>query len=192
MEPVKRLSDYLEQNSAFQPGEIATICSCFQEKHLSKEEELFAKGGRFPFIVFVAEGILRSYILSDEGEEIVKHFICRDEFFAETDSFEKGTPCAFYVRAVTACEILILSATDSKFLSDQIPEWEIALKSGAMSAMNSMIRSQEFLRNGEAMDKYRFFIENFPELAQQVPLKYIASWLQITQSSLSRIRKQFR
>jgi hypothetical protein len=59
-----------------------------------------------------------------------------------------------------------------------------------MKAMNAMIRKQEFLSLGDAAGKYRHFIKHFPEVAQQVPLKHIASYLQITQSSLSRIRRQ--
>jgi hypothetical protein len=64
------------------------------------------------------------------------------------------------------------------------------MKMGTMQAMNDMIRKQNFLRMGNSIDKYNYFVKNFPVLAQQVPLKYIASFLSITQSSLSRIRKQ--
>jgi hypothetical protein len=64
------------------------------------------------------------------------------------------------------------------------------MKAGAMQAMNEMIRKQGFLRIGDATSQYRHFVEHFPSLAQQVPLKYIASYLRVTQSSLSRIRKQ--
>ena len=190
MEAHAILTDYLRKNSSFGSDEIETICSFFKSHSLAKEEPLFEKGSRFSKIVFVAEGILRSFINDENGEEIVKTFISPHEFFAEIDSFEKETPCAFNVNAVTPCKLLTLSKTDSVALTKKLPEWQTAMQHAAMKAMNAMIRKQEFLSLGEATDKYRHFIKQFPDVAQQVPLKHIASYLQITQSSLSRIRRQ--
>jgi CRP-like cAMP-binding protein len=190
MEAIQILQNYLADNSAYSTEEIDLICSFFQEKKISKEESLFKKGHVFTKIVFVAEGILRSYIHDEDEEEIIKHFIRQHDFFSEIDSYEKEIPCAFNVSAITNCKLLILSKSDSEMLSENIPDWEIAMKGEAVKAMNSMIRNQEFLHKGEAIDKYRFFMKYFPELAQQLPLKHIASYLQITQSSLSRIRRQ--
>jgi hypothetical protein len=41
----------------------------------------------------------------------------------------------------------------------------------------------------DATERYLSFFENFPKLANRIPLSYLASYLGITQSSLSRIRK---
>ena len=79
---------------------------------------------------------------------------------------------------------------DSTRLVKLFPNWEHMMREGAMRAMNEMIRKQEFLRIGTSVDQYRHFVENFPNLVQHVSLKHIASYLGITQSSLSRIRKQ--
>jgi hypothetical protein len=49
---------------------------------------------------------------------------------------------------------------------------------------------QNFLHFGTAVDKYRYFVKHHPNLARQVPLKFISSYLDITQSSLSRIRRE--
>lgn len=184
------LTNYLKENSSFKPGEIETICSFFKSQSLAKEEPLFQKGSRFSKIVFVAEGILRSFIYDEDGEEIVKTFISPHEFFAEIGSFENETPCAFHVKAITSSKLLTLSKADSERLAKQIPGWEMAMKNETVKAMNTMIRKQEFLSLGDAADKYRHFIRHFPEVAKQIPLKHIASYLQITQSSLSRIRRQ--
>ncbi len=190
MEATNILNNYLRQNSSLSIDDTRTICSYFQFKELLKEDILFKKGSRFTKIVFVAQGILRSYIHDENGEEIIKHFITENDFFTEIESFDKEIPCAFNVAAVTNCKLLTLSKTDSELLCAKIPKWEYFIKNEAILAMNSMIRKQEFLSKGEAIDKYRFFIQNYPQLAQQIPLKYIASYLHINQSTLSRIRKQ--
>jgi CRP-like cAMP-binding protein len=190
MEVKQILFNYLSQHSNFTDPHIEMIGGFFQPLYLEKEETLFKKGSRFRKIVFVAEGVLRSFILDINGEEITKTFITPNEFFTEIDSFEKDEPCAFNVSAVTECKLLTLSKDDAEILKEHIPGWEISMKEEAVKAMNSMFRRQEFLNIGEAADKYRHFVDHFPDLAQILPLKYIASYLQITQSSLSRIRRQ--
>jgi len=44
----------------------------------------------------------------------------------------------------------------------------------------------------DATTRYLTFLEKYPQLANRVPLAYVASYLGITQSSLSRIRKKIR
>jgi hypothetical protein len=53
------------------------------------------------------------------------------------------------------------------------------------------IKDADFLRFGTAKEKYAEFVRRYPDLALSVPLQYIASYLQITPQSLSRIRKAF-
>jgi CRP-like cAMP-binding protein len=184
------LAAYLRRNSDMKDDEINMICSYFQEESLAREENLFREGDRYKKIAFVAKGILRVYVIDNEGEEIVKNFIEDENFFSDIESFEKNSPSILNVSAVTDCILLTLSKPDADILADRMTQWAYLMKMGAMQAMNDMIRKQNFLRLGNSIDKYNYFVKNFPLLAQQVPLKYIASYLSITQSSLSRIRKQ--
>jgi CRP-like cAMP-binding protein len=190
MNSIEILAGYLNRDSDLKHEEIEMICSYFHEESLDREENLFREGERYKKIAYVAKGILRVYIVDHEGEEIVKNFIEEDNFFTDTESYEKSLPSVINVSAVTACVLLTLSKSDADLLSKKIPQWAYLMKMGAMQAMNDMIRKQNFLRIGNSIDKYYYFVKHFPVLAQQVPLKYIASYLSITQSSLSRIRKQ--
>jgi CRP-like cAMP-binding protein len=140
MELIDILANYLKENTSFSNQEVETICSFFQPERLSKEEILFANGSRYSKIVFVAEGILRSFIYDDNGEEIIKTFMSENDFIAEINSFENGTPAAFNVAAITPCQLLTLSKTDSEKLIGHLPKWEMAAKEGMTKAMNLMIR----------------------------------------------------
>jgi len=53
-----------------------------------------------------------------------------------------------------------------------------------------LMRQREFLMNRDAASKYRYFIEHYPHILQRVPLGHVASFLDITQQSLSRLRKK--
>jgi len=186
----QRLKDYLNVNSSFSAVEIEMIINFFKPRQLKKNELLFAKGSHFRFIVFVLEGILRSYIHSTEGEEIIKTFITENQFFAELDSFESNQATLFNVSAIEPSDLLILSASDSKILSENIKDWDSSFNKAALKSINDVFRRQEFLKLGDAADKYKYFVENFPDLALRVPLKHIAAYLQVTPSSLSRIRRE--
>lgn len=191
MESKDVFAAYLKKDSTLKQTEIELITSYFQEEILEREKPLVMAGNKYRKIVFVVEGILRVFIIDKHGEEVVKNFIEPNSFFADIESLEKNQNSLINVSAVTACTILTLSKPDADKLVQQLPKWEYLMKVGAMQAMNDMIRKQEFLHIGDSAEQYRYFVKHFPLLARQVPLKYIASYLRITQSSLSRIRRQF-
>jgi len=184
------LSEYLRDNSDLSTHDSKKITGYFECRKLKKEEFMFEQGKRFPYLVFVVQGVLRSWVYDEQGREVVKTFVSDGQFLAEIDSFKRNAPCAFSVSSVTDAELLVLSKSNYAQLREEVPAWHMFFMQGAMEAMNTMIRREEFLKQGEAADKYDYFLENFPHLAATVPLKYIASYLQINQSTLSRLRRK--
>lgn len=183
-------AEYLKNNSSLNQDEIDLVCSYFQEEFIKNETQLVYAGNKYKKIAFVVSGILRVFVIDPEGEEVVKNFIEPNCFFAEIESLEKNKDSLINVSSIADCTILTLSKSDADKLVKLLPKWEYLMKVGAMQAMNDMIRKQEFLRIGDSSDQYLHFVKHFPLLAKHVPLKYIASYLRITQSSLSRIRRQ--
>ncbi len=190
MDPKEVFAEYLARNSSLKSEEVELVCSCFQQEFLSKEMPLVVVGSKYKKIVFVAKGILRLFIIDKNGVEVVKNFIEPNCFFADIESMDKNQNSKINVSAVTDCEIVTLSKSDADHLAKILPQWDYLMKVGAMQAMSDMIRKQEFLHMGDSAGQYQHFVKHFPLLAKQVPLKYIASYLRVTQSSLSRIRRQ--
>ena len=182
----------LFRSSSLTHEDVERICHYFREEYLRREEPLIAAGDQYKKIVFIAEGILRIFIIDQRGEEVVKNFIEPETFFAEIESLEKNQYSRIYVSAVTDCHLLTLSPPDARQLVKEFPRWEYLIRVGAMNAMSEMIRKKEFLHIGDSLEQYQHFVTHFPLLVRQVPLKYIASFLRITQSSLSRIRRQIK
>lgn len=147
------------------------------------------QGRRYRKIVFVAEGVLRVFVRAPDGQEAVRNFVGPGEFFAAMECFEGDRPAPMNVDSTTACTLLTLSKSEAESLAHEIPQCGLLIQAGAAKAMGDMIRKQSFLRLGDSTEQYRHFVESFPEIARRVPLKHIASFLGITQSSLSRIRR---
>jgi CRP-like cAMP-binding protein len=183
-------AEYLRNNSSLNQDEIELVCSYFKEETLKTEFQLLTAGNKYKKIIFVVEGILRVFIIDNNGEEVVKNFIEPQCFFADFESFDKNQSALINLSAVTDCKIISLSKSDANELINQLPKWEYLMKVGGIQAMNEMIKKREFLLIRDSTQQYRHLVKHHPLLAQKVPLKYIASFLRITQSSLSRIRKQ--
>lgn len=183
------LCDKLRSADVLKEADIKKACEQFHQKRLSREQFFLESGKHSDRIGFLEEGILCSYINNDNGEMVVKHFIEEGEFFTDLDSYELGTPADLNIQAITDSSILFITRSDYKALAKEIPAWPQTMGIISSRALNNMIRTQHFLHIGSAVDKYKYFIKHHPALIREVPLKYIAAYLGITQSSLSRIRK---
>jgi CRP-like cAMP-binding protein len=190
MDPIQLLAQHLAAQSSLKQDQIKLICSHFRVEKVRPEARIASQGRPYGKLVFVADGILRVFVVTPDGDEVVKNFVEQNGFFADLECTEKDRPAVLNLSAVTHCTLLTLSKMDSTRLVKLFPNWEHMMREGAMRAMNEMLRKQEFLRIGTSAEQYRHLVENFPDLIQHVSLKHIASYLRITQSSLSRIRKQ--
>ncbi len=184
------LIEKLKKTNVFTDSEVDEIFRCFEEEKLSKNQLFTEAKTRCNKIGFLEDGILCSYIYDAHGEEVVKHFIQPGQFFTDIESYENQQPGTLNIKAVVDSSILIISRKSDQKLLLKHPGWEFIMKSFAADALQQMVQMQNFLHFGSAVDKYNHFLENHPKLVRQLPLKYIASYLGITQSSLSRIRRE--
>jgi len=183
-------SRQLNQTNFFSDKEIQEIYSKLEIVHISKNKFFLKAGQKCSKIGFLCKGILCSFIYNLTGDEVVKHFLEPNQFFTDLESYEKAQPAQLNIVAVTDTVILSISKQENAILQDKIPEWKSAQGIFASQALNQMIQMQNFLRFGSAAEQYQYFVKNYPNLARHVPLKYIASYLGITQSSLSRLRRE--
>ena len=96
------------------------------------------------------------------------------------------------MQAITDCKLFVFSADALKDLSTTIIGWNgIINQITAKSLIEKVNRISPMLAE-VAKARYINFLEKFPHLANRIPLSFLASYLGITQSSLSRIRKNIR
>ncbi len=105
------------------------------------------------------------------------------------DSFDNEIPSSSYVQAVTNCKLIIFSKKDWKELSNTIIGWDTIVHKIISKALLQKIERISPLVSEDATTNYLTFMEKYPKLSNRIPLSFIASYLGVTQSSLSRIRK---
>ena len=140
-------------------------------------------------MLFLKKGLLRAYKLMD-GNEYTHHFYFPDWFATDFNSFLKDEPCQVYIEAIE----------DSIYLEFQkIDLVKLYSKSHQVEALGRIIAEQAFLITVEKFanmqlhnltEKYQVLLKTNPALIQKVPQKYIASYLGVSEQSLSRIKKQ--
>ena len=191
MEASDALKKMFLETGRFTEEQADEACRHFSLETLGKNQYFLEEGQRCSRIGFLEKGILCTFIRDRVGHEVVKYFVEAGQFFTDIESYEKDRPSRLNILALTEARVFYITRSQKRELQQKISHSDYVFKSFAAEALNRMIQSQHFLHVGTAVDQYKHFTEYYPELAQQVPLKYIASYLGITQSSLSRIRNQW-
>lgn len=186
---MENLINYLLQFGQLNTQQIDLIKSRTKEIHIKKDAYFSEAGKIAKQVAFVDEGILRVCYYNNKGAEITRYFIDENNFAVDLNSFSYKIPSTEYVQAVTDCQLIIFSADALRELSSTIITWDgIVNKITAKSLMEKVNRISPMLAE-DATVRYLNFLEKFPTIANRIPLSSLASYLGITQSSLSRIRK---
>lgn len=158
-----------------------------------KKNELIAENGKVCHKVwFSDEGYFRFFHIDYKGNEITSDFYFAPSFITSYTSFITGTPSFVNVQAMSDMEVLEFSKTNLYRLYDQYPKIE---RLGRLIAEAVAIVSEKhlfLLLNQTAEMRYKKLLEKNPKYVNTIPLQYIASYLGITQETLSRIRKSIQ
>lgn len=186
---MEKLKSVLEFGGILSKENIDYIVGYFEAAELKANDYFFQTGKLGDKIGYVREGIMRSYTLSKEGEEVTKYFVRKNQFLMDLESYYNNTPCESNMQAVIDSKLLYINRSKWNKLSEEVPQLYILTKSLTEAGLLNKIKDNDFLNYGTANDKYLEFIKRYPDLALHVPQQHIASYLKITPQSLSRIRK---
>jgi len=157
------------------------------------KDEYFSEAGKIPRQVgFILEGVIRFCYYNNKGEEITHSFIEENNFVSDQQRFEAQVVASDYIQAVTHCKLLVFSKKDWDEIGNTIIGWEAITGLIVKNCLLKTIERRSPLVSEDASTRYLLFFEYFPGLVNRIPLSHIASYLGITQQSLSRIRKNIR
>ncbi|MHA7058840.1 Crp/Fnr family transcriptional regulator [Aquimarina sp. M1] len=186
---MEELIEYTLQFGDLNQQQINLISKKATELQLLKGD-YFSEAGKIPKQVgFILEGVLRVCYYNNKGEEITKYFVDENHLIVDYQHFQAKIEATEYVEAVTDCKLLVFSKQDWEDLSKTILIWDAIVNKIVQKALIEKLERRSPLVDQDATTRYLSFLEKFPKLANRIPLSYLASYLGITQSSLSRIRK---
>jgi CRP-like cAMP-binding protein len=163
---------------------------CFEQVVLNKNEYLVNEGKICRHLYFVQQGALRGYYTLD-GKEITHWFSFEKNFVTSFHSFITQQPA---VENIQLLEGSVLWAISKEKLTELFNKHHDIERLVRIATEKYYIRLEERFINAHfktATERYENLMQQRPHIIERVPLGYIASYLGISQETLSRIRSRF-
>ncbi|MCH2234775.1 MAG: Crp/Fnr family transcriptional regulator [Crocinitomicaceae bacterium] len=183
------IEEVLNDFDAFSQEDIQRGMDIIKRKAIRKNEILIHNGESCNWVAFLNSGIVRNFYYNNQSEEVTYCFTFPGTFFCAYSSFISGKPSFENIQALTDLDLMILAREDLNELIESNHNW---LKFAYSFSQNSYLYMEErllTLQKETAEERYTNLVKNNPEILQSVPLKYISSYLGISQRHLSRLRK---
>ena len=153
-------------------------------------EQLVTAGDPARFMVFVNAGYLMTYYTDDAGEDHVIQFAAEGWWSGDIYSLSDHKTTPYSTQGLSEGEVLLLPRLAHQQLLEKYPVFEryfrLVFQAGLMRQQLRYIEGH----STSAEERYRSFVNTYPSIVQEVPQKYIASYLGITPEFLSKIRKK--
>lgn len=189
----KPLLDFIQTSIPDFPltgGGLDTIAEQFEGIEFAKNDYLL-KEGKISGYFFLAEGFMRAYTFDAKGDEITTYFYPRGRILFNPYSFFNNVRSTENIQAVTPCIGYLTTFEKVNMLFHNVPEFREFARLMLVREFVEYKRQTLAMINQTAEERYANLIENGKEIFQHAQLKHIASFLGMTDTSLSRIRREF-
>jgi len=169
---------------------LEQIFAAHQKVIISKGDYLLKIGETANEYYCLEKGLIRSYVLDYNGNDITTEFFCDNQVVVEVNSLFQRIPSQENFQAITDCVCWKIDFDSFQKLFHEIlgfSEWGRAWMSQSLFYFKH--RSVSMITQS-ATDRYLDLQNQRPQVLKEAPLKNIASYLGITDTSLSRIRKE--
>jgi len=174
----------------FTPQDLETIISKFTRVTFAKNEYLLEEGRTAQYYWFIETGFIRSYVVDGEGNDITTSFFTAGDIAIDWPSFFMRTPTREYIQALTDCICWQLDHDTFQQLFHNIEPFREQGRARLVGSYFMLKKRSIAMIADPAKTRYMQLLSEKPEIIQNVSLKHIATFLGITDTSLSRIRKE--
>lgn len=173
----------------FEESELNEILDSFEFNTLKKGELIISEGKICNKLYFIKKGIVKSYYQNENGKEITQWFFNKGNFMTSIESFYQQTPSLYNLEVIEDVEIFSISKKKLDTLYDKFPKMERFGRLLAVEMLIKVANKLNAIQFQKAKERYDYMINEFPNIYYRVPLGDIASYLGMSQETLSRIRK---
>lgn len=184
-----KLIDHIKHHiPSLSKSESDVILKYFDSYHVGKKCFFLNQGSICKYGGFVLNGCFRNYTVSSNGKEVNTQFSFENWWVGDLGSFVNQEPSKINVQALEESALLVITANNYKSLLDNSPSFtEYTHKLRSNAHLSSVLRSANLSEN--ATTKYQILLGQFPMIETRISQKHIASYLQISSETLSRLKK---
>lgn len=184
------LKKFISQYVQLDDTELDDIVNRFKTLTVKKSDFLLNEGTICKDLFFVDDGCLRLYYVNNEIEVSV-WFAFKYSSAIDIYSFISEKPSRYFLQAIEDSKILYLPKTELKQLYQTHPKMQEMIRRFWEDAILTLIDRFTALQRDTAEQRYLDLLTK-PPYIQKIPQKYLASFIGVTPTSLSRIRKNIR
>ena len=187
---MKQFKEYINKISKIEDVTFNELQKCFSPIELGKNQFFAQEGEYTQQIGFLKEGIVRAFFLNHEGKEYNKQFFVGPSIIGPYTSLLTKQPNKIAQQALTNCKVLVADFSKIETLYDKFHDLERLGRKIAEFYFLEKEQKEIEMALLDADKRYLIMRERFPTIERIIPQYYIASYLGISPTQLSRIRRK--
>ena len=178
---------YLNSIYPLSESAIEYLIENLKEIEIAKRKFILRKGSICYNIYFVKKGLLRCFYVRND-KEINSWFMKESDVIFSVESFLNQTPSYENIQVLEDAILYYIEYDELQYLYNHCLEFNFIGR--VLTEKYYKLSEQRLysLRMQKASERYEFILNHFPQIILRIPSKYIASYLGITEETLSRIR----
>ncbi|WP_420572404.1 Crp/Fnr family transcriptional regulator [Kordia sp.] len=191
MEDYKELTNYIRKNITIDDEDLKIVLSHFKTVKKKKNQILLPCGKNSQVSYFVKKGCLRLFYIDEEGKDITRYIAFENQFATELVSFITNQPAQESIQVIENSELLYITHEDFRYLIKRIPSWKDFYNAYLEKAYVNNSKRLISFTTLNALERYEQLFEVNPNIVKRLPNKVVASYINISQETLSRIKSKF-
>jgi CRP-like cAMP-binding protein len=155
-----------------------------------KADFLLYQGVREMEQYFIIDGILKRVVSNKEGKEMILRFADERDMETSYAAWRLGTPTPYGIVCVTKTRVARMPLREWAAFLESRPEAKAAFEYCVMGVMSEIMAHTITLHLLDAPGRVHRFVRKHPDLVDRIPQKQLASLLNLTPETLSRLRHQ--
>jgi CRP-like cAMP-binding protein len=184
----EHLSAFFHNTNLVSLSMAAALTDRFEHKLIAKNHFLLTEDKIADEYLFLDTGYMRAFAYDIEGNEVTTNFYGPGQVVFEVSSFFNRTRSKENIQALTDCEGWFITYKQLNDLFHTLPEFREFGRSMLVKGFADLKNRMLATITETAEERYTALLKDKPEIFQHAPLKNIATYLGITDTSLSRIR----
>ncbi|MEP0366282.1 MAG: Crp/Fnr family transcriptional regulator [Cyclobacteriaceae bacterium] len=162
----------------------------FQVSELKQREFLTEAGSVERYFYFVISGVQAMYVISSKGEKVVLGFSYDGSPSGVYDSFIYESPSKYFMEALTPSRLIAINKQHYDELFERFPEFKDWRINFMEAILFGRAKREVEMVTMTAKERFDAFTARCPQQLLTIPQKYIASYLNMTPETFSRMRAQ--
>ncbi|MEG2101603.1 Crp/Fnr family transcriptional regulator [Flavobacterium sp. FlaQc-28] len=184
-----RLLNLIREIIKTDENDVVMVQRYFEPSFCDKGQILEIENKPVKYLYFINSGFIRVFY-NENGSQITTHINCPSGFITSFNSFINAAVSNDNVECITSCQVLRITKDNFNLLCQNSQKWaDFARIIYERSVIYNEQRTKDII-NLSAEERYLNLLKHNPDIIQNVPLQYIASFIGIKPESLSRVRRK--